>query len=181
MKLFIIQSSHTPVSSSNSCFQIFFSIKWIHHADILFPQKLVLTSPTSSGRSVGIVSSRTQVTEFSFFFFLLYQVNVCSSLGRQTESTPWKTVSNVTLMYNESLLLWIGGGKRDILNWTSITFRIYWFLTYYWIQFLFSSVVLNYSPPQVWKIYRLGLWTYWGYTLYSGDKIWTYVQFYLRL
>jgi hypothetical protein len=32
----------------------------------LYPQKLVLTSPTSSGRSVGIVRSRTNGTEFSF-------------------------------------------------------------------------------------------------------------------
>jgi hypothetical protein len=33
----------------------------------LYPQKLALTSPTSDGRSVGIVRSRTQATEFSFF------------------------------------------------------------------------------------------------------------------
>jgi hypothetical protein len=32
-----------------------------------FPQKLALTSPTSGGRSVCIVSSRTKATEFSFF------------------------------------------------------------------------------------------------------------------
>jgi hypothetical protein len=31
----------------------------------LYPQKLALTSPTSGGRSVGIVRSRTQATEFS--------------------------------------------------------------------------------------------------------------------
>jgi hypothetical protein len=31
----------------------------------LYPQKLTLTSPTSRGRSVGIVRSRTQATEFS--------------------------------------------------------------------------------------------------------------------
>jgi hypothetical protein len=31
----------------------------------LYLQKLVLTSPTSGGRSVGIVRSRSQVTEFS--------------------------------------------------------------------------------------------------------------------
>jgi hypothetical protein len=31
----------------------------------LYPQKLVLTSPISDGRSVGIVRSRTQNTEFS--------------------------------------------------------------------------------------------------------------------
>jgi hypothetical protein len=34
--------------------------------DTLYPQKLTLTSPTSGGRSVGIVSLRTKVTEFSF-------------------------------------------------------------------------------------------------------------------
>jgi hypothetical protein len=32
--------------------------------DTLYPQKLALTSPTSGGRSVGIVRSRTKVTEF---------------------------------------------------------------------------------------------------------------------
>jgi hypothetical protein len=31
----------------------------------LYPQKLVLTSPTSGGRSVGIIRSRTEATEFS--------------------------------------------------------------------------------------------------------------------
>jgi hypothetical protein len=34
--------------------------------DTLYPQKLTLSSPTSIGRSVGIVRSRTQATEFSF-------------------------------------------------------------------------------------------------------------------
>jgi hypothetical protein len=34
----------------------------------LYPQKLAITSPTSGGRSVGIVRSRTQAMEFSFFF-----------------------------------------------------------------------------------------------------------------
>jgi hypothetical protein len=31
----------------------------------LYPQKLAITSPTSGGRSVGIVRSRTQTMEFS--------------------------------------------------------------------------------------------------------------------
>jgi len=35
----------------------------------LYPQKLALTSPTGGGRSVGIVRSRTKVTEFFFTFF----------------------------------------------------------------------------------------------------------------
>jgi hypothetical protein len=33
---------------------------------ILYPQKLVLTSPTSGGRSVSIVRLLTKATEFSF-------------------------------------------------------------------------------------------------------------------
>jgi hypothetical protein len=41
----------------------------IRHADHVTPsirKNLALTSPTSRGRSVGIVRSRTQATEFSF-------------------------------------------------------------------------------------------------------------------
>jgi hypothetical protein len=33
----------------------------------LYPQKLAIASPTSGGRSVGIVRTRTQTMEFSFF------------------------------------------------------------------------------------------------------------------
>jgi hypothetical protein len=33
--------------------------------DTLYPQKLAVTSPTSDGRSVGIVRLRTKATEFS--------------------------------------------------------------------------------------------------------------------
>jgi hypothetical protein len=32
----------------------------------LYPQKLALTSPTSGGRSVGLVRLRTKATEFNF-------------------------------------------------------------------------------------------------------------------
>ena len=38
------------------------------HVTPLYPQKLALTSPTGSGRSVGIVRSRTKATEFSLVF-----------------------------------------------------------------------------------------------------------------
>jgi hypothetical protein len=38
----------------------------------LYSQKLVLTSPTSGGRSVGIVRLRTQATEFVFFQYSLF-------------------------------------------------------------------------------------------------------------
>jgi hypothetical protein len=36
--------------------------------DTLFPQELALTSPTRDGRSVGIVRSRTETTQFSSFY-----------------------------------------------------------------------------------------------------------------
>jgi hypothetical protein len=51
----------------------------IRHADhvALYPQKLALTWPTSGGRSVGIVRSRTQVTEFSLVITGNYRENVC--------------------------------------------------------------------------------------------------------
>ena len=41
-------------------------IRCADHVTPLYPQKLALTSPTGGGRSVGIVRSRTKVTEFSF-------------------------------------------------------------------------------------------------------------------
>jgi len=37
-----------------------------NHVTPLYPQKLARTSPTSGGRSVGKVRSRTKATEFSF-------------------------------------------------------------------------------------------------------------------
>jgi hypothetical protein len=42
-------------------------LRWPH--DMLYPQKLALTSPTSSGHSVGIVRLRTKATEFVCFLF----------------------------------------------------------------------------------------------------------------
>jgi hypothetical protein len=51
----------------------------------LYPQKLALTSPTSGGRSVGIVRSRTEVTEI--FFFLPKLVNFCNILLLSTHAS----------------------------------------------------------------------------------------------
>jgi hypothetical protein len=45
----------------------------------LYQQTLALTSSTSGGRSVGIVRSRTQATEFSFFSSLpVNNSNLCT-------------------------------------------------------------------------------------------------------
>jgi hypothetical protein len=41
-----------------------------HYATPFYPQKLTLTSPTSGGRSIGIVRSRNQATEFVLFCFV---------------------------------------------------------------------------------------------------------------
>ena len=41
-------------------------IRCADHVTPLYPQKLALTSPTSGGRSVGIVRSRTKAKEFLF-------------------------------------------------------------------------------------------------------------------
>jgi hypothetical protein len=38
----------------------------------LYPQQFALTSPTSGGRSVGIVRSRTQATKFNFNIYRVY-------------------------------------------------------------------------------------------------------------
>jgi hypothetical protein len=50
-------------------------LRWPHHT--LYPQKLALTSPTSSGRLVRLVCSRTKATEFSFSLS-----NCCKTLGK---------------------------------------------------------------------------------------------------
>ena len=53
------------------------------HVTPLYPQKLALTSPTGSGRSVGIVRSRTKATEFSLVLvYVMYSYcYVCFVLG----------------------------------------------------------------------------------------------------
>jgi hypothetical protein len=73
--------------------------------DTLYPQKLALTSPTSGGRSVGIVRMRTLATEFSFLF-----LNVKS----RKELSIRKTIETFVL---DNLVL-----KRVILT----VFRRFW-------------------------------------------------------
>jgi hypothetical protein len=45
-------------------------IRHAEYATRLYQQKLALTSPTSGGRSVGVVRSRTKATEFIKFILL---------------------------------------------------------------------------------------------------------------
>jgi hypothetical protein len=83
-------------------------IRCADHVTPLYPQKLALTSPTSGGRSVGIVRSRTKATEFSFshtqlcgyclgnMFRLLnshHQAKIEHSLGTQKVGTVWDPIA----------------------------------------------------------------------------------------
>jgi hypothetical protein len=53
------------------------------HATSLYPQMFELTSPTSGGRSVGIVRSRNKATE------LLLLVNINTAGKNKQKQTPW--------------------------------------------------------------------------------------------
>jgi hypothetical protein len=50
----------------------------------LYPQQLTITSLTSGGRSVGVVRSRTQTTEFLFLFIDPLSVSIFSISYSQT-------------------------------------------------------------------------------------------------
>jgi hypothetical protein len=51
--------------------------------ETLYPQKLVLTSLTSGGHSVGIICLRTQSTEYVLFVFLVSEQQSYVSIPRQ--------------------------------------------------------------------------------------------------
>jgi hypothetical protein len=87
---------------NNSCFGLKTreydgSLRWPR--DTLYPRNLLLTSPTSGGRSVGRVRSRTKATEFFFFFFL--ELEIASSPTyfekNETDCRIWRVL---TIMYN---------------------------------------------------------------------------------
>jgi hypothetical protein len=47
-------------------------IRRADHATSLYLQKIALTSPTSGGRSVGIVCSQTKATELLIYIYIRY-------------------------------------------------------------------------------------------------------------
>jgi hypothetical protein len=70
----------------------------------LFPHKLAITSPTSGGRSVGIVRSRTQTMEFSLVFMMK-----CVSADNyfiDGEMFQWRDICEVRT-YKPSILVYI--------------------------------------------------------------------------
>jgi hypothetical protein len=50
-------------------------IRHADHVSLSIRKKLAITSPTSGGRSVGIVRSRTQIMEFSLVFSLYWETS----------------------------------------------------------------------------------------------------------
>jgi hypothetical protein len=66
--------------------------------DTLYPQKLALTSPTSGGRSVGMVCSRTKVTEF--FHVLLTQTFCCVLYPQVWPGSFTDSIRNMFYLYS---------------------------------------------------------------------------------
>jgi hypothetical protein len=75
------------------------SSRWPHST--LYPQKFTLASPTSGGRSVGIVRSRTQAPEFVLFVAM----NVSGSFARNRVSRCWQGPAADTELKGGRLLL----------------------------------------------------------------------------
>jgi hypothetical protein len=73
------------------------SSRWPHGT--LYPQTLALTSSTNGGRSVGIVRSRPQVSEFS----LVWNEMKCSLMVRCWELRREKSSGMVTFVHLEML------------------------------------------------------------------------------
>jgi hypothetical protein len=49
--------------------------------DTIYPSNLALTSPTSGGRSTGIVRLRTKATKFILFCWLMLPISICMCTG----------------------------------------------------------------------------------------------------
>jgi hypothetical protein len=75
---------------------------------IFYKQKLTLTSSLSGGRSVGIVRSRTQATDFLFFFFLRPKPKRMKSKNKEILNSEEKDISDCD-NYNR----WSGGDKEN--------------------------------------------------------------------
>jgi hypothetical protein len=89
-----------------------YGIHRAYHAISLYPRKLLLTSPTSGGRSVGTVRSRIQATEF-----------VCYSLFSARSSGKGVCIvvfSALLLLASEFVLQWMmnptGGLSLKVLK-----------------------------------------------------------------
>ena len=77
-------------------------IRCADHVTPLYPQKLALTSPTSGGRSVGIVRLRTKATELVYYYYyyilpshLPILLIACGSLEAVIGSALWSNLAHI--------------------------------------------------------------------------------------
>jgi hypothetical protein len=91
--------------------------RWSHGT--LYPLKLAVTSPTSGGRSVGIVPSRTQATEFFYVGGAIRKHNffcyACGDRGQLHDYYEMLTLSSVRVELASrdssagiATVLWVG-------------------------------------------------------------------------
>jgi hypothetical protein len=78
------------------------------HAIPLYPQKLALTSPTSGGRSVGIVRSWTEATELITF----------CKCSKNSATNPTPVCSHSKIMRILTYMSVVGNGS-EISNYTT--------------------------------------------------------------
>jgi len=83
---------------------------------LVYPRKLVLTSPTGGGRSVGIVRVRTKATEFTTLHNILK--NASLHLQENYELIAGARIENVHLYYDFITVAAIGDAHhiKIILN-----------------------------------------------------------------
>jgi hypothetical protein len=76
----------------------------------LYPQKLAITSPTSGGRSVGIVHSRTPTMEFVLFCILLLEmyVNNLIQFSGIISATGYMKTDYIKRPLGARVQLWLG-------------------------------------------------------------------------
>jgi hypothetical protein len=72
--------------------------------DTLYSQKLALTSPTSSGGSVGTVRSRTQATEFLYYIFA---VKLPFTNKKRAEFIYWFSFTDSCICINTYIYIYI--------------------------------------------------------------------------
>ena len=83
-------------------------IRCVDQVTPLYPQKLALTSPTGGGRSVGIVHSRTEATEFELMFKNL--------ILKQQKTRRLSIIKTSRLILFKSLLIFYFGDRAGCIR-----------------------------------------------------------------
>jgi hypothetical protein len=112
----------------------------MRHTDHVAPsirKKLAITSPTSGGRSVGMVRSRTQTMEFSFVYPLSWFLNDLSETGLSPSSVKclFDRVRSTALTFSSDTTLQVFYPKMETvpsLKWKYklrgwIIWKLYWY------------------------------------------------------